>query len=784
MKNRIIALILVCVMSFIALASCDTNKFNFAENSDEYVTVNLEEFKKAIQAIEIEDADFTTNEETRKEKVMYNILASLTSAAVKNNDKLTTGAVDKNDVLYFVYYCTYTDTENDNKEYLFYGDQMNTTSITTTTTKANHVIELATVLNNEDAKFANAFYEALIGKFDDNGELNLDDVAYSAVTTTGTEVKKGDKIIVSYTRKPILAEDASDEDKKNAKTEKVLYMELILDNDDNKYAEGTIEAELVELFLGENMTTQVGKDIYRTDTTPATDTEEEKKSVVKEFNLTVDDINYTYSEIGVEWKVEKDNGSLFTFNYTPYETSQKLENNLLHATDEDKLDIKGKELTYHFYPVSYVEVSDITAESIIKEIFGSNIATTSIELFESEEYKNGDDTLKSLVETLAKLWKEDAETIKNFKNADETKTLSELAVEITKAESALDTAEDNLKKANSADEGYDALVKAVEDAEAALEAAETAYDDALDQSIDKQIAKILDSKKGEEALREIFVSEYESDVYDTLKTAYDSAIIDAVGDALWLLVEKYVVVNSYPDALVEEFYNHIYEQHEYDFYNGSYTTSSSSTSTESNYSHYKGDLEAYLADATDATNGDYEAAITDSAKEYIKPMLQVFALSAAIEGDSSIDITAVMKQYTETDKAEGAYEIYSHEGHSHDEDDTAAEEKQMQEAYENALNDAEHFLVDDDALKAYKKYIGKPSYNAYIDNYGEHNLRAALQLNRLMYYLLSTNAEKYDEEGTKIVKYVEAEDGSEVLDFRTVKYVFKADDAEEGEDAE
>ncbi len=763
MKNKIIALILVCIMSVTALASCGAEKFNFAENSSDYAEVDLAGFMQAIAAIEIEDADFTTNEETRAEKVIYNILSSLTSAAVSNNDKLTEGTVDENDVLYFVYYCTYTDEES-GKSYEFYRDQMKVSSITTSTTKANHVIELATVLGNEDAKFAKAIYEALIEKVgageDGKFELEIDELVYDTVSTSGTAVIEGDTIVISYTRVPVLGDDASEDDIANAKTETVLYKELVLDS--TKYEAGSEEAVLVELLLGENMTTKIGNDVYRTDTTEAEEGEEATSTDVKTFELTIGENTYTYSEIGVEWKVLEDNGEYFTFTYTPYETtSQKLENNLLHAKDEEKLDIKGKELTYHFYPVSYVEVSDISSESIIKDIFGEEVDSDSIELFANEDYKNGEDTVVTLIETLAKIWEEDEELVKTLANA-EGKTLETLANEVTAAKEALDDAK-------ITDENYTELEQAVEDAE-------KAYEDALDYCIDEQIAKILAASNGEQTIGDIFLEEYKSDIYDSLKETYDNAIVDAVGDELWLLVEKYVVVKSYPDAMVEEFYNHIYEQHEYDFYSGTY----SSTTGESNYSHYKGDLEAYLIEATDATNSDYKAAITAEAKAQLEPLLQIFALSSAIEGDSSIDITAIMKSYTEADKTAGAYKVYDHDHEDHDHEE---EEESMQKAYENALTDAEHFLVDDEALKAYKKYIGKASYNAYIENYGETNIRAALQLNRLMYYLLSTNV-SYDDEGNESVEYKTDADGNVVLDFRTISYSIKAETEEGDSDAE
>jgi hypothetical protein len=141
-----------------------------------------------------------------------------------------------------------------------------------------------------------------------------------------------------------------------------------------------------------------------------------------------------------------------------------------------------------------------------------------------------------------------------------------------------------------------------------------------------------------------------------------------------------------------------------------------------------------------------------------------------------------MKDYTTRDEQAGAYKVHSHEGHNHGEAEAAEEEERMKEAYENALSDAEHFLVDDDALKAYKNYIGKANYKSYVDNYGETNIRAALQLNRLMYYFLSADV-TYDEDGNKTINYTtvgEGENAVQVLAFRTVKYVF-VEDKEESE---
>ena len=64
MKNRIIALVLVVVMSLLALSSCGC--YDFAgEDLRAYTEFKYADFKKALEAIEIEDGDFTTDEATR-----------------------------------------------------------------------------------------------------------------------------------------------------------------------------------------------------------------------------------------------------------------------------------------------------------------------------------------------------------------------------------------------------------------------------------------------------------------------------------------------------------------------------------------------------------------------------------------------------------------------------------------------------------------------------------------------------------------------------------------------
>jgi hypothetical protein len=76
MKTRIVALILTVVMSLLALTSCGS--FNFAkEDLTSYATFDYEAFKAALAKIEIEDGDFTTDEETREKLVQSKIYTTI-----------------------------------------------------------------------------------------------------------------------------------------------------------------------------------------------------------------------------------------------------------------------------------------------------------------------------------------------------------------------------------------------------------------------------------------------------------------------------------------------------------------------------------------------------------------------------------------------------------------------------------------------------------------------------------------------------------------------------------
>ena len=181
MKNRIIALILVVVMSLLALCSCGS--YDFADEDITYASFDYEAFKNALAKIEIEDGDFTTDEETRLKIAaakVYNAVVDKMIAETKEEDRNTTmsgdAALTSGDVLYFVYYATLG-------EQVFFGSQMNMTTLTSSSDKANHVVRLDNYYNEKTNTFAYLIQQEVL-KMIENGE---DLHAYSTKTKAELE---------------------------------------------------------------------------------------------------------------------------------------------------------------------------------------------------------------------------------------------------------------------------------------------------------------------------------------------------------------------------------------------------------------------------------------------------------------------------------------------------------------------------------------------------------------------------------------------------------------------
>ena len=724
MKKKIIASLLVVVMLVLALVGCGAYDFT-EENLDQYVTFNYDEFKAALGKIEIEDADFTGDPDTRKEKIaeaIFNAVATTVKNEVKNyeSDKLTTGTAGARDLVYFCYYAT--DADNN----VYYYSNMKESAITASSTSAKHVIDLGNIpADDKDAFLAKVGAALKNFNFGENGE-NAYDMS-TAVDLDDLKVKAGNTVVVSYnvTWNTYKAEKDADGNPIIDKTYKqtAAFERLVID----AASENALAKYIAGLLASDKNTVKVGANVKYYDETA--------KSEVSSHKITVDGAERTYSNLKIEFLENKAGAPVdFTYKQFTAKTEVAPDNQYDSGT---KVDLKDKDLTYHIYPVYRLSVpTELTAFNIIRYAIGSSIASSGLEIFKSEDYKNGEKTVKALVEELGKVYSETYDAESN----------------LGKLKKAYDDAAKIVK-----DKGD----KATDEQIAAEESALLAYRKAQREeiiSLAEKICAATSSKTDAKAIGEEIISQYNSNVEHGLKEKYETAITEAVEKAVYELLfnnEKVAkLTGKYPEKLLEDFEEQLYESYEYEFYKGKYN------STESNYAHYEGDLDKYLLDATGAKKASItiEAAIEKEAKEAIGPLLIMYACAKALDADG---VSNKVVEYINKDIEAGAYDEQT--------DDVKAE------AVENAKN----FLVTDEVFKAYKKSLGRAAYRNYEAAYGEINIRASLQFNRLFYYLTSTELVKGSEdEHVHSMVVTRGEDDFLYIKFRTITYTIKAEKTE------
>ena len=755
MKKRIVALILTVVMSLLALTSC--GGFDFAEEDlSAYASFDYEAFKAALGKLEIEDGEFTTNEETRKQIIsstIYNVIANKIIADTDEEEWLKEGALTAGDVLYFVYYAVDADGNH------FFGSDMNESSITASSTKVNHTLMLGDYLNGDADEFLKLVRDNLVK------DADLKDYVYSMLTAsklqadaeealkaekpdaTSDEIKAakeaaikvqaGDKIYISYTRtyKKVDAEGVE-----TTVTEKASY-ELV----------EVVESNfLFHHFTGEHSVANVGGTLEVLDKT-----EGEIVTTKKSFDVEINGVTHTYSDVKILWKVENEGAPIATFKYTPYvdeaeEPAKKETAPSSLYNSANKVDLMNKELTYYVFPVYAVEApayEEITVDQILYYVYSSKLTEKSFDILKDKTFKNGEDSVDDLLKDIVDIFATTAKDNDFYKDGTELKTLLDAY---------------NKAVSDGGEKPNDTQKEVINDAKAALT-------DAQNELLKSVIAKLVAATSGEKKLGDEIFEEYVHNTEHSLKESYDSDITEKVQKAVWKLINDSVTVKGYPEELVKEYCDHIYESYEYEFYKGDFDKNTS------NHDKY-GKFEKYL-EATLKVSGDdkIQAEIEKQAKEALDPIIKIYVVARACESDAVKALTGE-NGYIELDIKGGAYEI-DEEAYKDTYGDKAADKiaeakKNAEESKQSARDEAGMFLVNDAYMNNYKKEIGNAYYNDLCEEYGELNLRTAFQFNRLFYYLTSTNLEFNEHEGHSEIKYTE--DGK-YLDFRTVKYTFSSE---------
>ena len=273
-----------------------------------------------------------------------------------------------------------------------------------------------------------------------------------------------------------------------------------------------------------------------------------------------------------------------------------------------------------------------------------------------------------------------------------------------------------------------------------------------------------------ETIVEAIVKEKRQSVYDSMDTTYRNEIYESVVKAVWQLIKDSVKVVSYPEEILKEYADHIYEEYEYKFYK-------ESTGGQSNYSLHGGDFEKYLKSTLKAN--DYMKAIETEAKGYLEDLIKLYTVADAFEKAGA---QAELAQFIEADIAAGAYDYDLY--YKYDSEKSDSENKEAKDYYEEYASEtkktlrenAKYFYMDDEAFnEVFKKHQGS-AYNEIAESYGERNLRACLQFNNLMDYLTSYKCDvDKDEQTVKalseyITETVENTDDEGNTTTETVKY--------------
>ena len=721
MKKRIISLILVVALAFLTLTGCSYNYAK--DDMSKYATIDAAAFFDALQKLSITDGDFGTDENVRQSKVQDAIAAALLKVADLTDKKFAGKAekydslyfcyyaVDADGNIFFASKMDESKLSNiqlgltsladlnkaisdgiigkDVADYIYStssatvvgkGDALSISY--TKSWKEGEETKTETATNEffvvgENNKLA----EALVGKqvgvtLPEFKTVETDTVAETEIEYTYTDFKvesivkdnstdkvaDGDVAFVTYTYSVNVSKWYDDTSKAYNIPEEIEipgeFDQTKIDSDGNYKV--TVSYEILPIVKDADDATEetktfagqlVGKNVGST------------TSSISVKNVKVDDetVEIKYTNVKINWLVKSDKAPL-EIKYTPYgealneeKTNKKTETNIYG----EKITLNEVELTYYVFPVYYIDVEAISAETVLREFYSVVSSTQTKEhdhteedheheteyVFDilNEEYKNGDKTLADLVSELVTL--------------NSTLTTKEKAE--TEALKALTTAQTNLAKDDGASESETASLKTkLQNAHTAYLTAKKAADEA-EAEVEAKIEAILACKKGETGVAEGLVSGYETYQYDALESAYKADINKKIAAKVIEYLDKNVKFeNNLPKRAVKNAYNAIMNTYKNDFYEGKYssgssTSTSTSTSTETNYVHYNGDFDAYLIDKVVSNKGgmtEVKASIQSQAEETVKDIIIIYVFANAVEAKWETDVTLTKAEKKEIKK--------------------------------------------------------------------------------------------------------------------------------------
>ena len=372
----------------------------------------------------------------------------------------------------------------------------------------------------------------------------------------------------------------------------------------------------------------------------------------------------TYTSVKVNWVVESDLANEITLDYVTYPKADNKDKVEVSAVDGTKKDLRDVTLTYHIFPVWKNDVKALDAKTVLEKYYSAVGSYTEEELPEdadkdaepektynfdsvqSGNYKKGDDTLLSLVETLATLQSE-----LTTANSDVSSKLTSLKTAQKAVDSATEpttTQNTNLTKAIT---DYNNSVKTQKEKQAA---------------VDAQIAKILEctNDKGGDIQADL-IADYEKYTYKTLEDKYLDEIKNNLAKAIYTYgaecLTKYLTL---PRKAVMEAYRRIEDSHKTDFY--AKPTSTTST-TETNYKKFGGDFDLYLKSVYFKDDKNYETipmqkvydAIGLEAEQAVRDLIFLYVLVDAVSEIYGEDVSLTKDEIKDSkDQAEQMEQFY------------------------------------------------------------------------------------------------------------------------------
>ncbi len=600
MKTKIIALLLLVVLAVSVLAGC---AYNYQKKDlSAYATVDADALYAALQALVVEDGDFTSDPAVRKEKTLAAISAAL-FAAVKDTDKhrKTTGTVADGDYVQYLYYRMTSDGNN-----FVNTDKMGT---------------LTDLLLHDNEGVAEQIQKALIG---------FDTTALCEQITEGDLPDEG-MALVSYTYYKTQNGSSS-----SNKTLSGMLIDL---------SATSTQSEVEKAFaaaIKAREGVEVGKAF-------AAGTDADAKV---EVNVTEDEVEttYTYTKITVksvvkgapvyQWNDGTEDKDIKETPYEDYTDAECQEVILTNMRGESVTVTQTTEFKYYIYPVACVALPDMSdsnlsgaVEEIIFSILDATLASDTLAAFKATEYAytSGDETVTVTDIILDLIDDKKAEDTAEKERDTAKETLEKATAAKEAAQTALDEAEEADREAKQ--EALDDATTAEQEAQEDLTAKETALTNAQAKVAPALIMGKLNDCVNADAVSVVraIYDEYYDSQYDKLESEYNEEVFENICVALGAaFFDKVVYTGEYPEKAVRQAYKRDLEAYKYEYYTGSDSEQKAYTDTYDTLDDFLVAKAESLIGATVVNVDDAKDVLYQQARLQVKDALAVYVIADAL----------------------------------------------------------------------------------------------------------------------------------------------------------